>query len=62
MLSLDILGVPVMGEAVESNFDDFGTCAFEIRHTVIAQFDMRVGNGRHFVLLGNPSLRPVARP
>jgi hypothetical protein len=56
MLTLDLLGVSVMGEAVEGNLHDCGTRAFEIRHTVSAQFDMRVGNGRHLVLLGNPSL------
>lgn len=44
MLTLDLLGVPVMGEAVEGNLDDFGVSAFEIRHTVSAQFDMRVGD------------------
>lgn len=36
MLTFDLLGVPMMGEAIEGNLDDLGMRALNIGHTIRA--------------------------
>jgi hypothetical protein len=47
MLPLNLLGIPMMGDPVERDLDDFCPRALKKWDVVGGQFDVRVGNRRH---------------
>ena len=47
MLTLNLLGIPMMGDPVERDLDDFCPRALKKWNAVSGQFDVRVGNRRH---------------